>query len=167
MKDVLILGLGNDLVADDGFGPEVIKRLKQRPDLSERVELIFAPLAGFALLDLMRGKRVVLIVDSILTGKSPAGTLHYFPAGFMTPTKQLSGSHQISLPTALELGKLIGYEMPLQIDVLAVEASDVLSITEELTAPVEAALASAILQIDEWIEAVLKGRNHEHARIAI
>ncbi|HWR84126.1 MAG TPA: hydrogenase maturation protease [Candidatus Deferrimicrobium sp.] len=151
MNSVLVLCLGNDVLSDDAFGFRLSELLKTRADLSDRVEVIFAPLGGFQLLDLLKDRQRVLIVDTIITGNSPPGTLHYFPMGHLTPAHSLTGSHQINLPTALDLGRKLGVTMPNTIDVLAVEAQDVYTIGETLTPPVQAALEPAIVAVTDWI----------------
>lgn len=113
--------------------------------------MLFAPVAGFQLLDLFQGREKVLIVDTIVTGQAAPGTLHSFPAGILTPSNHLTTSHQISLPTALELGKRLGLKMPDVVDVAAVEAQDLETLSEELTPPVRGALEKALEYIRVWV----------------
>lgn len=152
----LILCLGNEVLSDDGFGPVVATRLRELGIEDDDTEVIFASLAGFVLIDLLKCRDRVLVVDSICTGQHPAGTLHKFPFGVFTPSRSLTTSHQINLPTALELGKLLGCTMPAHIDVLAVEAQDVETLQEELTPPVALAVDDAVEYIQEWLVAEFK-----------
>ena len=151
IKPILVLCLGNEVLTDDAFGPAVARRLETMSDPSDRVEVIFAPVAGFSLLDLMHRRERVLVVDSIQTGNARAGTLHFFEMGQLTPSRNLTCSHQMSLPTALELGRKMGYEMPEQIDVLAVEVADVTTLSEAMTQDVEAAVEPALVEIEKWV----------------
>jgi hydrogenase maturation protease len=152
LKPLLILCLGNEIVSDDAFGPAMAKRLQEEPPLLEKADVIFAPVAGFHLLDLFVGRRTVLIVDTIVTGNAPPGTLHRFPAGLLTPSRHLTTSHQISLPTALELGKRLNLDMPEVVDVVAVEAQDLETLSEEMTAPIREAMDTALTFVREWVE---------------
>ena len=151
MKPLLVLCLGNEIVSDDAFGPSVARVLHDEPELTRHADVIFAPVAGFHLLDLLQGREKILIVDTIRTGNTVPGTLHSFPAGMLTPSKHLTTSHQISLPTALELGRRLDYAMPEHIDILAVEAQDLETLSEELSPPVRAALPEALRFVREWI----------------
>jgi len=151
LKPLLILCLGNEIISDDGFGPEIARRLKKELESSRCADVVFAPVAGFFLLDLLSGRRSVLIVDTIRTGKTEPGTLHSFPAGILTPSYHLTTSHQINLPTALELGRRLGYDMPNDIDIVAVEALDLETLAEALTPPVQAALPGALQAVRGWI----------------
>ena len=151
LKPILILCLGNEIISDDGFGVEIARRLTDAGNIPESVEVVFAPIAGFALLDLLAGRAKVLIVDTIRTGNAAPGTLHKFAAGVLTPSKNLTTSHQISLPTALEFGRQLGLDMPDDIDVIAVEAEDLETVSEQLTPSVQAAVDQAIRFVWDWI----------------
>lgn len=151
MKPFLILCLGNEVLSDDAFGPTVAGILNATQRDCEQVEVIFAPVAGFGLLDLLNGRSKVLLIDSIVTGGVPPGTLHFFPMGTLTPSRNLTTSHQMSLPTALELGRRLGYQMPEHIDVLAVEVADVTTLNESMTGPVKSAIEPALVHVNQWL----------------
>ena len=150
-KPLLILCLGNELISDDGFGPEIARKLSFEGDLLEHADVVFAPVAGFHLIDLLADREKVLIVDTIRTGKAAPGTIYSFPAGELTPSFNLTTSHQISLPIALELGRRFGAKMPRVLDLIAVEAEDLETLSEELSPPVRAAIGKALDLIKEWI----------------
>jgi hydrogenase maturation protease len=151
LKPLLILCLGNEIISDDAFGPAVAATLRTEPRVAEAADIVFAPVAGFHLLDLLTGRKKVLIVDTIVTGKTAPGTLHVFPAGVMTPSRHLTTSHQISLPTALDLGKKLGLDMPDVVDVCAVEAQDLETLSEEMTPVVRGAMYAALVHVREWV----------------
>jgi hydrogenase maturation protease len=157
LKPLLVLCLGNDILTDDAFGSVVAKRLS-RNDFGASVEVIFAASAGFGLLDLLKDREAILIVDAIITGKADPGTVHFFPAGILTPSYNLINSHQINLPTALELGKQLGMAMPSDIQVIAVEAQDVETIGEQMTPPVEEAVETVLIAVNGWINSKIEER---------
>jgi hydrogenase maturation protease len=168
VKPLLILCLGNEILSDDGFGPAVARQMEK--DLSENpsVEVVFASVAGLNLLDLINRRRRVLIVDTILTGQADAGHIHFFPADTAVPSRALVGSHQVSLPVALTLGGHLGLDMPERIDILAVEAGDVCTLSEQMTEPIAAAVEPAIRQIRQWLNDqagnLTRERKHETNR---
>jgi len=148
----LVLCLGSDIVSDDGFGPAVAAVLRSDPDLLGRCDVEAAALAGFALLDLLRGRPRALVVDAAQgLGPSP-GDLRQFAADSLTPTHNLIGSHQISLPVALQLGRRLGYGMPVRVDILACEAADLATLGESLSPPVAAAIPEAVRLVMAWVE---------------
>ncbi len=165
MKPLLVLCLGNEVVSDDALGFVVAERLTG-VDLPPEVEVTAVALAGFGLLELLQQRRAVLIVDAIVTGKEPPGHIHFFRAGTMTPTQHLVGSHQINLPHALQLGQMLGLDMPERIDVLAVEAADVQTLAEQLTPPVEHAVPKVVQKVIDWIEQTSQEGWHAGTRTA-
>ena len=150
MKPILVLCLGNEVLSDDRFGAEIADRLRG-DDFGPDVEVLFVAAAGFTLVDLLAGRKAALVVDTILTGACDPGTIHYFPMGNLTPSRSLTNSHQINLPTALEFGRKMGYAMPDEIQVLAVEAQDVTTLAEKLTEPVAAAIDDSLKRVRAWV----------------
>ncbi len=151
MKPILVLCLGNDILSDDAFGVEIAKALMTSTPHADVAEVEFAPVAGFSLLEMMCSRKKALIIDTIQTCSGPPGTLHFFPAGHLTPSNHLVSSHQINLPTAIALGAELGLEMPDVIDVLAVEAQDVTTLGVAMTPAVENAVPEALERVKEWI----------------
>ncbi|MBI5239385.1 MAG: hydrogenase maturation protease [Elusimicrobia bacterium] len=78
--DVLIIGCGNVLMGDDGFGPAFIKHLEQTGGLPEGVGLLDAGtgvrsfLFGLVLAD--QKPRRILIVDAVDMGRKPGEVFH-------------------------------------------------------------------------------------------
>jgi len=148
----LILGLGNDLISDDGFGPTVATHC--RGALADRtdVAVLDASVAGFHLLDLLSGYRRALIVDVIQTGRFRPGTLLAWPIASAAAARTLGGSHQADLATTLALGRAMGQQLPTSIDLLVAEAEDLLTVREGLTREVEAAVPLAVDMARRWVE---------------
>ncbi|TGE31106.1 hydrogenase maturation protease [Desulfosporosinus sp. Sb-LF] len=72
---ILVVGCGNLLFGDDGFGPGVIECLKAKYQLPDGVEVIDAGTsAGDLLLDALlgeRGPKQVILIDAIDLGLKP------------------------------------------------------------------------------------------------
>ncbi|OLT16429.1 hypothetical protein BJF78_14180 [Pseudonocardia sp. CNS-139] len=72
---VLVAGIGNVLLSDDGFGPEVVRVLRRR-DLPPDVELADTGIRGMHLAyQLLDGYVALVLVDTVRRG-GPPGTLH-------------------------------------------------------------------------------------------
>jgi len=72
---VLVAGIGNTFLSDDGFGVEVIARLRER-ELPEHVELVDTGIRGMHLAyQLLDGYDVLVLVDAVTRGSDP-GTLY-------------------------------------------------------------------------------------------
>ena len=140
----LILGLGNPIVSDDAIGLRVAavvrERLAGRPD----VEVSEDYWGGLRLMERMAGYDRAIVVDAIQTGAVP-GTIHRLNVGDI-PTQRSASAHDVNLPTALELGRRAGLQLPANdaIRLVAVEVQDILNFGEQLTPAVEAALFGAV-----------------------
>lgn len=74
-SEVLVAGIGNLFLGDDGFGPEVIRRLAaaERPGLPEPVRVVDYGIRGLHLLyDLLDGYQALVVVDA-LPGRGQPG----------------------------------------------------------------------------------------------
>jgi len=149
LKPDLVLCLGNEILADDALGYRVAGLLEQQRSVTGRVDVVFAARAGFALLDLMAGRKRVLIADSICLG-ADAGTVHVFPMRTDVPGRNLTCSHQLSLPAALALGIQLGYDLPEHIDIIAVEAEDVNTLGGDMTPAVRESVPEVLTLIESW-----------------
>jgi hydrogenase maturation protease len=63
---VLVAGIGNLFLGDDGFGPEVVRHLAPGPPLPENVQLVDYGIRGMHLLyDLLEGYDALVILDAL------------------------------------------------------------------------------------------------------
>ncbi len=157
MKEILVIGLGNPILGDDGVGwkvaEQVLRRLEVHPQQSSRTEVDFASLGGLNLMERMLGYRQVILIDALETGQFPAGTIRVFPlAELPNPGASHSASaHDTSLLTALEVAKNLQADTPERIDVVAIEARDVYEFSENLSPPVARAVPEAAQKVMEII----------------
>ncbi|MEH3412724.1 HyaD/HybD family hydrogenase maturation endopeptidase [Phytobacter diazotrophicus] len=72
---ILVLGVGNILLSDEGIGVRVIEALEQRYVMPEGVEVLDGGTAGMELLEAMANRTHLIIVDAIVSRKSEPGAL--------------------------------------------------------------------------------------------
>lgn len=142
----LIVGIGSTILSDDGVGVHVVERLRES-GLPDNVDTLELGTAGLSMLDLVDGYDRLIIVDAIVTGAAP-GTLHTLRGEDVACAHHLSTTHEADLPTTLALGReLPGLEMPTDIAVIAIEAADLTTFSEQLTAEVAAAIPRAMTAV--------------------
>ncbi len=139
MKDTktmntLILGIGNPILTDDGVGLKIARKLKEKSPQSEVAETAEA---GMALLDLVPGYDKLIIIDSIETEHGKPGEVYKLALEDLKPAMDFTSSHGISIATALELGRVMGYKMPSRVSLYAVEIKDNVTFSENCTPEVE------------------------------
>jgi hydrogenase maturation protease len=69
-RKIIIIGIGNLLLMDEGIGIYVINELEKHR-LPQNVEIYDGGTGGFKLIDLMHGADEVIFVDAIDAGKAP------------------------------------------------------------------------------------------------
>lgn len=143
---VLVLGVGNPILSDDGVGIHVARELKKRRLPGVDVEELAA--SGLELLDVVRGYDKVVIIDAIQTKKGRPGDLHVLEEKDFERSVHGSSPHGINIATALALGrKLVPNEMPREVVFFAVEAEDLINVGERLTPELAKALPRIVEQV--------------------
>ena len=74
MPKTLVLGLGNPLVSDEGFGVQAVQRLQERFRFPDDVEVVDGGTLGLRLLPILEDADRVLILDAVDISR-PAGTV--------------------------------------------------------------------------------------------
>lgn len=160
----LVVGLGNPLLADDGVGWLVAQAVAARLTgggapgavasgagvpgavVPVAVEVDSLAVGGLALMERLVGYRRAVLVDAMVTGEHPPGTVRRFTVED-APGREathLDSAHDASLAAALAAGRALGAVLPDEIVVIAVEAVRVDTFGEQLTPSVEAAIPAAI-----------------------
>lgn len=144
----VVIGLGNPVLADDGVGLVVARWVRERLANFRDVEVVELHAGGLALVEAMAGRDRAAIVDAMVSG-GRAGEIYRLGAEDLSRTRTARSSHEGSLGAAMELARVAGLRLPVEIRVWAVEAADVTSFREELTVPVEQAARQVVEEIGE------------------
>lgn len=105
---VTILGVGNELLSDEGVGVHVAKKL-MKMKLPAHIEVIEGGTDGFGLLNIITDTDRLIVVDCVKGGSAP-GTLYKFDIDDVpaTPSMFKTSVHQISILEVIHLSGLIG-----------------------------------------------------------
>jgi hydrogenase maturation protease len=109
-EKTLILGVGNLIMGDEGFGVHVARCLKDA-GLPDNVSIEEGGVGGFNLLGVLDGVRRLIVVDIMMTDRPP-GELLFFKAGagFGEPGKRIISFHQVGVLELVQMWGLLGYE---------------------------------------------------------
>jgi hydrogenase maturation protease len=91
-KSVLILGIGNLLLADEGVGIHIAQRL-QKIVLPPEVEVIDGGTGGFELIAHCRGKKKIIIVDAMQVDAEPGSVFRFAPEEAAAQWPPLTSAH--------------------------------------------------------------------------
>jgi hydrogenase maturation protease len=105
---VLVLGMGNPILTDDSVGLAVAERLRT---CLAGADVTSSTLIGLGLLDDIAGYDKIFLVDAMSGGSTP-GTLKKIMRDEPGGTRHLFTSHGINFFEIMELGALLGYDMP-------------------------------------------------------
>jgi hydrogenase maturation protease len=141
---ILVLGLGNPILTDDGVGVHVVRELVAH-SLPDNVTCTEASIGGLRLLEVIAGYERVILVDAIQTSDGNPGDIHRLRADDLRASLHAGSTHDLSLPGALRLGRNMGMALPedKSIVIIAVEVEDVLTFDEKCTPAVAAAIPRA------------------------
>lgn len=153
---ILILGLGNTILKDDGVGIYIVRELQSRIS-SPKVDFVEASLAGFNLLDILHGYDKAVIIDAIDLGKEHAGKFMKFSLEDFKPTARLGVLHEINLPTAIAFGKRLGLHIPHEVIIYGIGVSDCYTFEEQCSPVVAERIPEVVEELYEIISTLIKG----------
>jgi hydrogenase maturation protease len=156
VKRILVAGIGNAWLRDDGFGGEVARRLGQRELPPEAAVMDFG-IGGLDLAyEVMRGYDALILLDVSRQGGEP-GTLYVMEAGeddvqAGIEDGQTINPHGMDPQTVLRFVKSLG-AWPGKVMVIACEPGQVedmgFGLTEEVASAIDAAVALVLETIEE------------------
>jgi hydrogenase maturation protease len=133
----LVLGLGNELAADDAVGLLVARAV--RAQVADAVDVVESSASGMALIEIFAGYDRAIVVDSIRTGRNPPGTISEL--GLDQIGRVVAPSlHQAGLPEMAAVAERLGLGFPSEIRVLAVEVMDPYTLGGAVSTAVAAAV---------------------------
>jgi hydrogenase maturation protease len=161
----LVVGLGNPILGDDGVGWKVAEEVEtqlsnlQPPTsnfqpLTSDIDIDCVALGGLSLMERLVGYERAIVIDSIDTGQRAPGEVYHFDLDDLyDPTSgHTTAAHDMSLMTAMKMGRSLGANLPKRVTVVAVESPYTYHFTEELTPPVQAAVPVAAQTVIDLLQ---------------
>jgi hydrogenase maturation protease len=138
MRPVLVIGLGNPLMGDDGIGCAVAEHLASHPSLPASVEAVAGGSDLLRFIDEVRGRDRILVLDAILDDSEPGSVQEVASVG-----ERQAHAHHLS---AVQAARLIELVIGVHITVLGISIHDVRA-GEGLSPALAAAIPSIAAQI--------------------
>ncbi|HIJ38531.1 MAG TPA: HyaD/HybD family hydrogenase maturation endopeptidase [Rhodospirillaceae bacterium] len=98
---VVVLGIGNVLMTDEGVGVHAIEALQNRYRLSDEVEVVDGGTTGMELLPMLHGVDHLIVVDAVRVGKPPASIVRLVDDDVPAFFKTKLSPHQVGLSDVL------------------------------------------------------------------
>lgn len=136
----MVLGLGNLLLGDEGFGIHVVRRLRGM-ELPSHIKVVEGGVGGFNLLGHLDGVKRLLVVD-VMMMESPPGELQLFWSGskLKEPGKRILSFHQVGVLELMQMWELLGYEPEV---IFLVTRPEKVEWGTELSPPLQSAVSEA------------------------
>lgn len=110
--EITVLGIGNTILSDEGFGVRVVEYLKKNYDFPESVALIDGGTLGVELQHFIVGTRKLLIIDSI-DGEVEAGKIfHLHGDEILKHFTQKISAHEIGIQDILTMLEITDKKIP-------------------------------------------------------
>jgi hydrogenase maturation protease len=152
MEKILVLGIGNVVMSDDGVGVRAVQRLAAGYRFPESVELLDGGTLGLDLLPRLEGVERLLVIDAIDAGKAP-GTLLRLAGEEVPMTLQTKLSpHQMGLKDLLAVASLQGAS-PAEMTLLGVQPERIelgLELSPGVAAALDSLVQNVLLELKRW-----------------
>ena len=104
---ILVLGVGNILLRDEGIGVRVIEAM-QELDCPDGVELCDGGTAGLDLLDVVADRRKLIVIDAIAGDSEPGTVLRLTPDDLAPASGPGASLHELGLLQTLAVAGQLG-----------------------------------------------------------
>ena len=145
--EVLVLGLGNVLLGDDGLGAAAVARVERSYRIPADVHLEDGGTQGMALLGMIAESRHVILVDAVRTDDPPGTFVRIDGDEVMDAVRDRLSPHQVGVADLLDSARLIEC-YPASVTLLGL-VPETIELSVERTGAVEAGL-------DTLVEAVVR-----------
>ena len=164
---VLVAGIGNIFLADDGFGCEVVRRLAGN-DFPDEVEVVDFGIRGLDLAyALQDGYEAVIFVDALPRGEEP-GTVYLIEPEIEEEGEVALDTHGMDPVKVIRFARALGAK-PVRTLVVGCEPQVILTgenyddMLMELSEPVQAAVDEAVKLVESLVEEISESRSKQKA----
>lgn len=141
---VLVMGIGNILMKDEGVGCRVVEELVARYDFPQEVEVTDSGTMGLTILGVFRDYDFVLVIDAVQGTGLPSGSVVRLSPDDIAPNTVRHSLHDTRFVDVLEAAELIGVRPEAECVGIQVHDMEPEDLTIGLSEPVEAAIDTAI-----------------------
>ncbi|MDP2194749.1 MAG: HyaD/HybD family hydrogenase maturation endopeptidase [Rhodocyclaceae bacterium] len=142
---VVVLGVGNTILADEGVGVRVVEALEREYTVPAGVTVIDAGTSGMEMLEDLSDLDFLLVVDAIAAGKAPGELVQLRGDAVPVFFRRNLSPHGIGLSDVLASLEFLGAE-PKETVILGVQPTS-LDLSTELTPTIAACVPALVAQV--------------------
>ncbi len=149
---IVVLGVGNTLMQDDGVGVWALRALAEAYELPSSVRLIDAGVAGFRHLPEIAEADCLIILDAV-EGDGPPGTLYRLtPEDIPARQGPTLSAHEVGIAEILSMAEFLG-KLP-KTRILGIQPIETRAVGLDLTPPLQEALPGIVEAVAEELRAL-------------
>jgi len=152
---VLVLGIGNDILSDDGIGPRIVRQL-EKENFPSLIAFVTATVGGLEILEMITGYHEVIFIDAIKTRDGIPGTIYHLTPENFKETLHLTNLHDINFINAIKLGKTLEMEMPEKIRIIAIEIVEDMEFSEHFTPQLQEKYPEILKEVRELLFSLIE-----------
>ena len=145
MEKLLVLGIGNVLLSDEGIGVHVARALEKEA-MPGHISVLDGGTGGFHLLSVFQEYRKIILIDATLDGKAP-GTVSVLKPKYAKDFPQTLSAHDIGLKDLVQSAALLGF-LP-EITLVTVSIADQQPLSMDLSEPVATAMQEVVTLVKD------------------
>lgn len=151
-KKILILGIGNLLMGDEGIGIHIAREFQANNKFKEYVEVVDGGTGGFHLLSYLQEYETVIIIDAAI-GDKIAGSIEIIKPKYSTDFPRTLTAHDIGLKDLIDAAEILG-KLP-EIILLIVYIDNLNSMSLDLSDNVKSSIPIAIDYLNRILNNVI------------
>ena len=151
-SEVTILGVGNVILRDEGFGVRVVEYLDSRYEFPDTVQLVDGGTLGIELTQYLTGTKRLLVIDSINGGKTPGTAFCFRNDEVMAHFQDKLSAHEVGIQDVLALLTVTGRKIP-EVAVIGAQPYSVeagVELTEAMQALLPQMAEQALAILKDW-----------------
>jgi len=154
---VLVIGLGNPILGDDGVGWKVAEEVKKQLPSDMPVDMECLSLGGISLMEHLIGYDRAILIDAFALDE-PIGSILALKLSDLPNYSAFhtTSPHDTSLQNAIELGRSVGAYLPYDIMVVGIVTKHVYDFSNELSPPVAETVPQAAHIVLELLKQTIK-----------
>ena len=157
--EVTILGVGNVILKDEGFGVRVAEYLDHNYTFPDSVQIVDGGTLGIELTQYVTGTNKLLVIDSINGGAEPGTVFRFHNDAIMEHFQDKLSAHEVGIQDVLALLTVTGHKIP-DVIVIGAQPFDVeagVGLSDGMQALLPQIVEQALKDLSSWgIEAQRK-----------
>ena len=151
-NEVTILGIGNVILRDEGFGVRVAEYLDKHYEFPDTVQIVDGGTLGIELTQFVTGTEKLLVIDSINGGAEPGTTFRFHNDDVMEHFQDKLSAHEVGIQDVLGLLTVTGHKIP-DVVVIGAQPFDVeagVELSEGMMKLLPGMVEQALSELKNW-----------------